>query len=119
MNSGYYEEHAMTFLKHLTRIAGRLGHKIKEDESWVSRRVFVFLKEIIVDGVILPSCIKRAARVMADTNDAANTLDNQVSSQAAGAQSMAIKGLSWSIPLALALMENCRTILNSLKKGRA
>lgn len=98
-HSAYYDGKIRAFLVTLEEICRKLGQELKVEETWVSGSLFVYGKEVYVDGVAMPCVLKKISRMFEDTNDIVDTHDTALSSLASGSYAAAQKGFSWLVPI--------------------
>jgi hypothetical protein len=103
------------FLDTLSKVADGVGQMLKTEETCVSQHLYSFGKETFLDGSLLPGCLKKAARILEDTNDILHTLDNKIATLHTGGHAAAQKGISWIVPYIHSLIEVYKTYKGCLK----
>ncbi|AJG39142.1 RNA-dependent RNA polymerase [Tacheng Tick Virus 6] len=93
-------------ITHLTIIATELGLPIKASETWVSSKVFIYSKDIIVDGAYAPTALKRVSRAYFDVAELFPTLESKLATIHTAGQTAAQKGDHPVISYLISLLES-------------
>lgn len=104
----------MNFVDLIRKTSAEYNQQLKVDETWVSCSLYVYGKEFYWRGRTLPAAIKKASRILDDTNDILPSVDNRVATLHTGGHAAASKGFSWIIPFLHTMIEVYRCIYQSL-----
>nr|UNI74144.1 MAG: RNA-dependent RNA polymerase [brine shrimp arlivirus 9] len=107
----YFTNAIKNYIDHILKVAEGMGQHLKVDETWVSSRVVEYGKDMLVDGVFIPSVLKKVSRAFEVTNEISPGLQSQITHIFSVLQAACAKGLSW-LPLYIqALYASHRTII--------
>jgi hypothetical protein len=109
------ENELKNYLLELHRIANDIGLEVKLTETYCSSRLFLYGKEPIYDGKMMPMVLKRISRAYPDVSEQFPGLGTKVASICTTGQAAALKGLEPISPYLITTFEIVRTLIRDCR----